>query len=247
LTPQATPQAAYNSHYASTSALPTTSLPVTQTANPLTAYENYRTATTSTTHRSSLPITSSSGGNAYNPPRPPEVYHLSDSANLSIPYDIRAQFHRDEHDRVLFFTSPPMDVSLVPEPAKKTLRHSIKYLAAKARERNAAASSQSGTDSSATKADASHLKRKSHEPESGSEDIKRLRERALEVLGSQIQEGTQEMYRKTYGDGWKEILAVEQEKLRVVQEMEMAKRVEMDRRERERAEQRSIKLGYGGL
>jgi chromatin structure-remodeling complex subunit RSC1/2 len=66
-----------------------------------------------------------------------EVYHLLDSANASIPPDIRAQFHRDEHDRVLFFTAPPIDASPIPKSAR-TLGHSIRYLAAKAREREAA-------------------------------------------------------------------------------------------------------------
>jgi hypothetical protein len=81
-----------------------------------------------------------------------EVYHLSDSANASIPTDIRAQFHRDEHDRILFFTAPPMDASLIPE-STKTFGHSIPYLAAKARERDVfkrtSEASSSTNDSSA--------------------------------------------------------------------------------------------------
>lgn len=66
----------------------------------------------------------------YNPnaPRPVEVFHLSDAANAAIPEDIRKQFHCDDHGRVLFFSTPPVD--FIP-PSKPKLGHSLKYLATK--------------------------------------------------------------------------------------------------------------------
>ncbi|XDG04907.1 hypothetical protein ABKA04_004522 [Annulohypoxylon sp. FPYF3050] len=73
--------------------------------------------------------------NAYNPPRPVEVYHLDDALNDKIPADIREQFQRDEAGRVLFFTQPPLDRphrGLSAESA--TLGHSVRYLADRARE-----------------------------------------------------------------------------------------------------------------
>ncbi|KAJ5555509.1 hypothetical protein N7535_007946 [Penicillium sp. DV-2018c] len=66
----------------------------------------------------------------YNPnaPRPVEVFHLSDTANAAIPEDVRRQFHCDDQGRVLFFSTPPMDI--VP-PSNPKLGHSLKYLATK--------------------------------------------------------------------------------------------------------------------
>ncbi|KAI1207760.1 uncharacterized protein F4807DRAFT_433260 [Annulohypoxylon truncatum] len=73
--------------------------------------------------------------NAYNPPRPVEVYHLDDALNDKIPAEVREQFQRDEAGRVLFFTQPPLDRphrGLSAESA--TLGHSVRYLADRARE-----------------------------------------------------------------------------------------------------------------
>lgn len=70
----------------------------------------------------------------YNPnaPRPIEVFHLSDAANAAIPADVRSEFHCDDRGRVLFFSTPPMDMVSSATVAKKQLSHSLKYLAAKA-------------------------------------------------------------------------------------------------------------------
>ncbi|ODH46796.1 hypothetical protein GX48_07128 [Paracoccidioides brasiliensis] len=64
-----------------------------------------------------------------NAPRPVETFILSDNANAAIPEDIRKQFHCDEKGRVLFFTSPPLDI--VPPVEQTVLGHSLRYLAAK--------------------------------------------------------------------------------------------------------------------
>ncbi|KAI6244777.1 Chromatin structure-remodeling complex subunit rsc1 [Erysiphe necator] len=72
--------------------------------------------------------------NSYNSPRSIEVYTLPDSANSSIPADIRAQFHKDELGRVIFFTVPPVDINILPQEAQ-LLGHSFKYLADKVRNR----------------------------------------------------------------------------------------------------------------
>ncbi|KAI5851067.1 hypothetical protein GGS23DRAFT_601832 [Durotheca rogersii] len=73
--------------------------------------------------------------NAYNPPRPIEVYHLDDTLDAQIPQEIREQFQRDQLGRVLFFTQPPLDRphrGLSSESAD--LSHSARYLADRARE-----------------------------------------------------------------------------------------------------------------
>lgn len=83
------------------------------------------------------PIPTPSGlgqANAYNPPRPVEVYRLDDTLNDRIPAEIRDQFQRDEAGRVLFFTQPPLERAhrgVSHESAG--LGHSVRYLADRAR------------------------------------------------------------------------------------------------------------------
>lgn len=73
--------------------------------------------------------------NAYNPPRPVEVYRLDDATNDSIPADVREQFLRDESGNVLFFTQPPLDrVHRGVSTESADLAHSVRYLADRARE-----------------------------------------------------------------------------------------------------------------
>ncbi|KAH6979405.1 hypothetical protein EDB82DRAFT_507825 [Fusarium venenatum] len=69
-------------------------------------------------------------GNAYNPPRPPEVYALPDSMNDALPQELRQTFQHDSAGRVLFFTAPPLErphKGISHESAG--LGHSVKYLA----------------------------------------------------------------------------------------------------------------------
>lgn len=73
--------------------------------------------------------------NAYNPPRPVEVYHVDDALNTKIPLDIREQFQCDEAGRVLFFTQPPLDRPHRGLSADSSnLGHSVRYLADRARQ-----------------------------------------------------------------------------------------------------------------
>ncbi|KAI1365082.1 hypothetical protein F5Y08DRAFT_328220 [Xylaria arbuscula] len=72
--------------------------------------------------------------NAYNPPRPVEVYKLDEATNASIPADVREQFLRDEAGNVLFFTQPPLDrVHHGVSKEHADLGHSARYLADRAR------------------------------------------------------------------------------------------------------------------
>ncbi|KAI0475039.1 hypothetical protein GGR56DRAFT_492962 [Xylariaceae sp. FL0804] len=73
--------------------------------------------------------------NAYNPPRPVEVYRLDDATNAAIPEEVRRQLVRDEGGSVLFFTQPALDrphQGVSRESAG--LGHSVRYLADRARE-----------------------------------------------------------------------------------------------------------------
>ncbi|KAH6668673.1 hypothetical protein F5X68DRAFT_176476 [Plectosphaerella plurivora] len=62
--------------------------------------------------------------------RGPEVYTLADQANDAIPAEIRERFHRDEHNKVIFFTVPPdAPPSSGLSHESEGLGHSARYLA----------------------------------------------------------------------------------------------------------------------
>lgn len=217
------------------------------TPNPLASYDYSRN---SSGIRSSIPASA----NLNNAARPVEVFHLPDSASASIPADIRAQFHRDEHNRVLFFTAPPYNVPAVPD-ASKNLGHSLKYRAAKLRERFAA-KSQNENAADATvglklENGNSNLGTKRKDgpamTDGQGEEIKRSRLNPLEIWSAQITAGTEEIYKNLYGTEWKTVMDAEGVRLAAVQETERARAAESERREREREEAKKIDLGRWGL
>jgi chromatin structure-remodeling complex subunit RSC1/2 len=141
-----------------------------------------------------------------------------------------------------------LDVSPIPEATKKKLGHSLKYLAAKARDRRAASEGLQAADVSAPiKEEKAQLKREMEEVDARSEEIKRLKIHAMEVFGLQIQEGTEKIYKEMYGNDWKTVLQAEGERLRMAQAEEVAKKIEMEKRQRMREEQKVIRLGGAGL
>lgn len=70
---------------------------------------------------------------AYNPPRPPEVYTLTEDANERLPLTLRQSYQHDEAGRVFFFTAPPLDRHHKGlSPGSAGLGHSVRYLAGRA-------------------------------------------------------------------------------------------------------------------
>ncbi|KAL1962791.1 hypothetical protein VTN77DRAFT_9160 [Rasamsonia byssochlamydoides] len=138
----------------------------------------------------------------YNPnaPRPIEVFHLSDTANAAIPENIRKQFHCDDQGRVLFFSTPPLD--LVP-PAEKRLGHSLKYLAAKAaKEERRRAMEQEKRKAAEDEMDVEQPSKRprTDEQKALAAEVENLTEKALNLLANQVAAGTDEFYKAVYGD-----------------------------------------------
>lgn len=65
--------------------------------------------------------------NAYNPPRPIEVFTLTDAANDAIPEEVRRAYHADEQGRVLFFSAPSAEHHELGK-GSAGLAHSARYL-----------------------------------------------------------------------------------------------------------------------
>lgn len=193
-------------------------------------------------HRSSiLP------GTGISPTRPVEVYHLGDTANASIPEDIREQFQRDENGHVLFFTAPPLDV-LPPTKPGGAIGHTARYLAAKFRRKMALTEKQKVAglhelmDESAPK-----------KPKLEGEDahfaaqVTEMREKALGLLVTQMEQGTDALYKDLYGEHWAEGMRIEREKLIKAQKERMQQLAELEKSEAKRREKMKVSLTGNGI
>ncbi|KAH0558393.1 hypothetical protein GP486_004946, partial [Trichoglossum hirsutum] len=187
-----------------------------------------------------------STANAYNPPRPIEVYQLSDTANHSIPEDIREKFHRDEHGRILFFTAPPLD-PLPPVKVGDAVGHSVRYLARKQKHIEAMKLKRKH-DREAYEAQAEMRKRaKKEEEDELAAQLSQLSERAVSMLEQQLVDGTLRMYRRLYGEKWKEGMKLELDALEKAQDRESARLTEIERAGRKRKEKEFVPLKGPGV
>lgn len=198
------------------------------------SYDQHR----SSTSRSAIPAASS---NTYNPPRPVEVYHLSDTVNNAIPQDIREQFQRDEFGHVLFFTAPPLDVSRIPEPVAK-LGHSVKYLAKKARNKAELERKRKERDELRASETDNSPKRSKLEIRARPEPLSTLELQAVELLSNNIDSGTQALYQSLYGDEWEIAKQADEARLLSVQEAETIKVKTIEKHEQEREAARQVKI-----
>lgn len=133
----------------------------------------------------------------YNPnaPRPVEVFHLGDAANSAIPATVREQFQRDEYGRVLFFSSPPLD--MVP-PASKRVCHSLKYLAAREERRKLIVERKRKAAAVREQREEEARRRRAEENIVLASKVEDLTEKALSLLSTQISASTDEFYRHLY-------------------------------------------------
>ena len=151
-----------------------------------------------------------------NAPKQYEIYALSDTANAAIPEDIRRQFHQDEAGRILWFTSPPLDVQK-PIKSDEAVGQSVRYMAEKLR--------RAETLKEKRKAEAvTHLeeetkqKKAKHECETNlAADVERLKLKALGILAKQMEDSTESVWKILYGEKWVEGKILEMDRLEKAQ------------------------------
>lgn len=121
-------QQGYAQNFVSAHAQPGPAIVPQSTANP--AGPNYNQQQFhSRSQFTANSLSSPSATNAYNPPRPPEVYTLPDNINEALSEQIRSNFQHDASARVLFFSGPPLDRAHKGlSPQSSGLGHSIRYL-----------------------------------------------------------------------------------------------------------------------
>lgn len=141
--------------------------------------------------------------NMYNPPRPPEVYTLSDNVNEALPADVRQLFQHDAAGRVLFFTAPPLDRSHKGISSESAgLGHSVQYLAGReewlaARERKRKERDENEREEAG--------KRVALDSDSNGETAKAVTSQALDAMDTWFQQFEQDTQRWTKDaglEGW---------------------------------------------
>ncbi|PYI21170.1 RSC complex subunit [Aspergillus japonicus CBS 114.51] len=126
-----------------------------------------------------------------NAPRPIEVFHLSDTANAAIPANVREQFHCDDQGRILFFSTPPLDII---SSYQQKLGHSLKYLAAKEeRRRLVETKKRKGTQDQVGQA-LIVKRRRADEKVALATQVEMLTVKAWDTMTSQIVAGTDKLY-----------------------------------------------------
>ncbi|KAL9114165.1 MAG: hypothetical protein Q9227_001937 [Pyrenula ochraceoflavens] len=194
------------------------------------------TGSTSSQPYSAMPRSSMPQPPSYpvNAPRSHEAFVLPDTANASIPPNIRAQFQQDDQGRILFFTTPPLDI-LPPTKPGQALGHTPSYLVAQDKREQAisedrkrkflekarAAEERDRTKRARVAAAASYASHaangEAEQEEEGEEgdiasQLEALKSKALQVLVSQIQRGTQDFYEAEYGEKAADVQAVDDER-----------------------------------
>ena len=182
----------------------------------------------------------------YNVPRPVEVYHLPESANAAIPQDIREQFQRDDKGNVLFFTAPPVDV-LPPLKEGFAVGHTARHLANKLRHKVALEERRKAAalPTDAEEPPAKKLKALPRPP--SQQDIVNLRDRGVRLLIDQINQGTEYIYQRIYGDQWEEGMKHEREKLFHAQEAARKRKQSLNVSKQESKEHEKTSLRGPGL
>jgi chromatin structure-remodeling complex subunit RSC1/2 len=218
--------------------------PVAQHANPMGNYNLYQGGAVAPRPviQASTSHTGHSGHtNTYNPPRPVEVWTLADTANASIPVDIRAQFHHDEYGKIIFFTSPPLDANPVSEEVQN-LGHSLRYLADKARNKEADEKKRKAREIELEAAATERLKRIKADEEASKQWILDQKVKALKSWSAESEKGTDELYKKLYGDDWQQVKELDLAKLAVQQEQAFNKQKELEKFRKERKGKDEVKI-----
>ena len=175
-----------------------------------------------------------------------EVYCLNDAANLSIPQDIREQFHRDENGRVLFFTAPPIDT----RPSTNggaPLGHSITYLAARAR-RQEALREKRKREADEAASDTEVIKKAKLERDADfNRTIGDLTKTAENLLEGQIASATEQEFRTMYPENWKRVMESHLSGLDRLQRETDEKNEVLEVHERKRKEDKSVPLAGKGI
>lgn len=152
--------------------------------------------------------TTTAAAQSYQNPPTPEVWSLTDAANGSIPPDIREQFQCDEGNRVLFWTTPPIDTSPQDQDGV-TFGHSARYLAAKLRKQERLEQKRKQEEAEAPAREEARRKRLMLDREAVEAEAKATASEALAAWEEQMRAAVEIDYQGLYGKDWERHLGEE--------------------------------------
>ena len=175
--------------------------------------------------------------NAYNPPKSVEVYTLADVANSSIPADIREQFHHDEYGRVIFYTAPPLAVT-----DNKNLNHSLRYLADKARSKEADEKKRKARQADLEAQASEKIKRLKTDTENQKQQGLNARLSTMMKWCDEMEKGTDKLYEKMHGDDWKPARELDLARLAAAQKETFKRTKELEEFRKSRENKDNVKI-----
>jgi chromatin structure-remodeling complex subunit RSC1/2 len=181
----------------------------------------------------------------YKAPQPVEVYVMPDHANASIPIEIREQFQRDEKGRVLFFTAPPLNIEQPLTKNGRTLGHSARYLASKAKKEAMKAAKRTADDANLEVREEAAKKAKQEEEEKFKQSVSELRTKALRALEDQLAVATKTHLAGLLNQAEQEVKKVVEQftkELTEVQKVALLREMEHEKNVRDREENRQIPI-----
>lgn len=239
-TPMYQSQGSYNQYNTATT-------PMASHTSALTSFAHAQYGS-QTAPRPALSTSNSHSGhsNVYNPPRTIEVYTLPEPANHAIPKEVRDQFRTDEKGRVLFFTAPPLAVNPVPADKQK-LGHSLRYLADKARNKQADAQKRKEYEEWKQNEAKNASKRIKLEQENQLQTTIENNVKFVEKWSSNFDAVTEKFYQDLYGENWKEMREVHLAKLAIEQAQATLKQKEAREFEIQKEAAKELKINGRGL
>jgi chromatin structure-remodeling complex subunit RSC1/2 len=163
--------------------------------------------------------------------QPNEVFILSDQANAAIPPEIREQFQQDENGRILFFTAPPLNAPKLANKEDRTLGHSARYLAAKAKRDTLISAKRKAAAADATERAESAKRARVEAENKFNKDISKLSVKAMKALENQLAVTVKKDFQTLYGSEENMEQALKRlDDLARVQEVTMSKNLEREAR-----------------
>lgn len=176
----------------------------------------------------------------YKAPQPVEVYVMADHANNSIPLEIREQFQCDEKGRVLFFTAPPLNIEQPLTKDGRTIGHSARYLAAKAKKEAMKAAKRKAGEASIDEAKQAAKRAKAVEEVQFKKAVSDLNTKALKALEDQLAVATKSDLATLFNGQTEEGIAKVLDQLTLVQSATVQKELERELHALEKEENRRV-------
>ncbi|KEQ69282.1 hypothetical protein M436DRAFT_56500 [Aureobasidium namibiae CBS 147.97] len=142
---------------------------------------------------------------SYRDPAPIEVWTLPDSANASIPPEIRNMYQTDDQGRILFFPTPPVQLADEPNDPNKNLGHSLHYMAEKSRRTQEIVARRKAYEQGKLAFAAQKKRQREIDDEMRNADFETQKNRALQMLNEHLTRSTAWELKAMYGEeGWKD-------------------------------------------